>query len=388
MQEKAEAMRPRRMVLIARPLGMHPAFLFPEKAGKDYEATRYLKIMEPLRGDFTVISGISHVGYPTVHGTDAALFSGVSPVGQHWNNDFRNSVSLDHVVAERVGALTRVPSLFVGTGPAVSCNHKGIGNPRFSSATALFKELFIDGTPAEVARETRRLEDGQSILDDLRGQLKALNQRVGADDRDRIDSYTTSIREAEGRLRQYQQWAGKPKPKVEYKPQDYNSELITEVERQWYDIARLALQTDTTRTVVISHNESRAKIGNEVLDHHGASHHGQDEKKIEQLASIEEAEMKVLSDFLQSLRSLKEGTETLLDKTIVVSASNLSNASAHRTDNLPVIVAGGGFKHQGHVAFDKKNNKQLSNLYVRMLQQLNIDLPAFGCSNGALAELG
>jgi len=72
---------------------------------------------------------------------------------------------------------------------------------------------------------------------------------------------------------------------------------------------------------------------------------------------------------------------------MVLSASNLSNASAHRTDNLPVIIAGGGLKHQGHLAFDKKNNKELSNLYVRMLQQLNIDTPGFGCSTGVLADL-
>jgi len=89
---KIEAMAPRRMVLIARPLGMHPAFLFPEKAGKDYETTRYLKFLEPLRGDFTAFSGISHLEYPTVHGTDVAIFTGVSPSGQHWNNEFRNSV--------------------------------------------------------------------------------------------------------------------------------------------------------------------------------------------------------------------------------------------------------------------------------------------------------
>jgi len=385
--EKAEALAPRRMVLIARPLGMHPAFFFPEKPGKDYEASRYLKIMEPLRGEFTVMSGMSHLGYPTVHGTDIALFTGVSPAGQHWNNDFRNSVSLDHFVAERVGILTRVPSLVVGTGPAVSCNHKGIGNPREQRATELFKDLFVDGTAAEVAREVRRMQDGHSILDDVRDQLKTLNDRVGPEDRDRIDSYTTSIREAEQRLQQYQKWAGKPKPKVDYKPQEYDPTLIVDVERQWYDLARLALQTDTTRTIVISHNEGRAKIGSEVLDHHGASHHSQDEKKIEQLASIEEAEMKVLADFLQSLKSITEGEKNLLDKTMVLSASNLSNASAHRTDNLPVIIAGGGLKHQGHMAFDRKNNKELSNLYVRMLQQLNIDVPQFGCSTGALADL-
>ncbi len=382
-------MTPRRMMLIGRPLGIHGPYFFPAKEGKDYEATRYLKLFEPLRGEFTVFSGMSHVGYFNGHSTDVALFTGAPVIGIRSDKDLHNTVSLDHVVAEKIGRQTRFPSLILSNGPAMSWNHKGVANPPQKSATAVFKQLFINGTPDEVTREVRRLDDGQSILDGVRDQLKGFSQRLGADDRDRIDLFTTSIREAEQRLQQDQAWATKPKPKVDYVSKEVDPAQLMERERQWYDIARLALQNDSTRTILLSHDEGhKAVVSGQTLDHHEASHHGQDEKKIENLALVEETEMKVLSEFLQGLKAIKEGEQTLLDKTMVLSASNLSNASAHYTNNLPVMLAGGGFNHTGHVAFDKKNNKELSNLYLRMLQKMDVDVPAFGGSTGVVSEVG
>lgn len=388
-EEKAENLAPRRMVLIGRPLGLHAPHLFPEKAGKDYEATRYLKLFEPLRGEFSVISGISHLGYPSGHFTDVALFTGVGPAGVRSERDVRNTVSLDYFVAQHVGRQTRVPSLVLGSGLPMSWNFKGVANPALTRVTSLFKQLFIDGTPDEVARETRKLEDGQSILDGVRGQMKTLSRKLGASDRDRIDLFASSIREAEQRLQQDQAWTHKPKPKVDYKPQEFDGAMMVERERQWYDIVRLVLQTDTSRVVLLVHGEGgNPKIPGLTIGHHDASHHGQDENKIEQLAIVEEAEMKAFADFLSSLKGVQENGRTLLEKSSVVIASNLGNASAHKTDNLPVIVAGGGFKHPGHVAFDRKNNKALSNLYLRMVHQMGIDAPSFGSSSGEMSELG
>ena len=177
--EKAEAMTPRRMMLIGRPLGIHGPFFFPTKEGKDYEATRYLKLFEPLRGEFTVFSGMSHVGYFNGHSTDVALFTGAPVIGIRSDKDLHNTVSLDHVVAEKIGRQTRFPSLILSNGPAMSWNHKGVANPPQKSATAVFKQLFINGTPDEVVREVRRLDDGQSILDGVRDQLKGFSQRRG-----------------------------------------------------------------------------------------------------------------------------------------------------------------------------------------------------------------
>ena len=117
------------------------------------------------------------------------------------------------------------------------------------------------------------------------------------------------------------------------------------------------------------------------------SHHGRDETKIEQLALIEEAELKRFNGFLGNLKGSDLGGPSLLDRTTVFFASNLSNASAHTCDNLPIILAGGGFRHGGHMAFDRKENTPLSNLFVRMLQQHDIETDRFGTSTGVLSEV-
>ncbi|HYG77661.1 MAG TPA: DUF1552 domain-containing protein [Planctomycetota bacterium] len=386
--EKSEALMPRRMVLIGRPLGLHAPFLFPEKAGIDHEETRYTKVLQPIKGSYTVISGISHVGYPQGHFPEVALFTGVSPAGVRSERDIRNTVSVDYFVADRVGRETRVPSLVLGSS-AMSWNYKGVANPALGSSSQVFKQLFVTGTPDEIAREVRRLDDGQSILDGVRDQMKSLSNKLSASDRDRIDLFASSIREAEQRLQQDQAWAQKPKPKVDYKVQNFEHAQMIERERQWYDLVRLALQTDSTRVVLLMHGEGNgAKIPGLNINHHDASHHGQDENKIEQLAIVEEAELKAFADFITDMKKTDENGKSLLDKSSIVLASNLGNASAHKTDNLPVILAGGGFKHQGHLAFDRKSNKQLSNLYLRMIHQMGIEAPSFGCSNGALSDLG
>jgi hypothetical protein len=123
------------------------------------------------------------------------------------------------------------------------------------------------------------------------------------------------------------------------------------------------------------------------LGHHDASHHGKDETKIEQLAIIEETELQQLSRFLTTMQQVSEGDSNLFDRTSILNVSNLSNASAHTCENLPVILAGGGYKHHGHVLKDLKDNTPLSNLYVRMLQQTGIDTEEFGASEGVLSDV-
>jgi hypothetical protein len=389
-EAKAEAMYPKRMLLIGRPLGLHTPFLFPEKAGKDYEATRYLKPLQDHRADFTVFSGMSHRGYNAGHTADLALLTGVAPEGMR-SGDIRNTVSLDQEAASRLGGDTRYASLQLGGGD-LSWNRKGVKLPSESRAPQVFKQLFIDGTPAEVAREIQKIETGQSILDGVRDQAKDLAKTLGPGDKQRLELMLTSIREAEQRLQQDQAWVRKPKPKVGVKPftEDHVSDgKMLDRERQWFDLVHLALQTDSTRVIALylwSHNE-RLDLPGLTLAHHDASHHGQDDSKIKQLALVEEAEMKLFADFLAKMKATDEGGVPLLDRTVVFHASALGNASAHTNDNLPVILAGGGFKHAGHVAFDRKNNKPMSNLFVRMLRQVGIEADRFGSSTGALSEV-
>ena len=388
-ETKAAAMSPARLVLIGRPLGFHAPLFFPEKPGLGYESTRYLKKLDKHRGDFTVFSGIAHRGYPGGHGTHPGLFTAVRPEGIR-QGDLRNTISLDQLVASRAGNETRFASLVLGGGD-LAWNQKCVKVPSEDRATQVFKALFVQGTPAEVAKEMKKIASGQSILDGVRDQAKTLSQNLGSSDRDRLDLLLSSIREAEDRLAQDEAWINKPKPKVEAKPftEDYaDARMITRTQ-QWFDLVHLALQTDSTRVINLSlwSHAAVSDVPGLTLTHHDASHHGQDEVKIEQLAKIEETEMEVFAGLLAKLKGTAENERTLLDRTSIVYASSLGNASAHTVDNLPVILAGGGYKHAGHLAFNRKDNYQLANVYVRMLQQLKFETDKFGNSDGVLSEV-
>jgi hypothetical protein len=124
------------------------------------------------------------------------------------------------------------------------------------------------------------------------------------------------------------------------------------------------------------------------IGHHDASHHGKDPGKIDQLGRYEEKEYRNFATFLDGLHEAREDDTTLLERTQVLFTSNLGDAAKHSSDNLPVLLAGGGHKHVGHLAFERDKNQPLSNLYVRMLQKMGIDTEQFGSSTGALGELG
>jgi hypothetical protein len=386
-EAKKALAQPPRMLLVSRPLGLYTPFFFPEKTGKDYEPSRYLKLLQAHREHFTVFSGMSH-RYPAGHFAEVGLMTGVHP--DHIRpNEIRNGISLDQEVASHLGGQTRFASLVLGGGD-VAWNRRGVRVPSQSRPTQVFRQLFIQGTPEDQARELRRIKDGQSILDDVRGQVKTLNHKLGESDRERLESYLASVREAEQRLQQDEMWTKSPKPKVDVPAptNDFGGPQLLQRSRQWYDLVHLALKTDSTRVISLHlGSQERPEIEGVMLPHHDASHHGQEPTKLEQLALIEEAELKVLGEFLDKLKASADGERTLLDRTGVFYASNLGNSSSHDNTNLPILLAGGGFKHQGHVAFDRRNNTLLSNLYVRMLHQMGIEAKSFGASTGIVSEV-
>src|SRR5262245_41220701 len=190
----ANDVAPRRMVLVGRPLGMYAPNFFPEQAGREYEPSRYLKALVPHKHDFTVISGMSH-RYASGHFAEVGLFTGVHPDFIR-PSDIRNSISLDQEVAAHVGGETRFGVLNLGGGDVV-WNRRGVRLPAEQRATQVFRKLFIRGTPEEEAREMHRIQEGQSILDEVRGQVQSIGARLGTADRRKLDLYLASIREAE-----------------------------------------------------------------------------------------------------------------------------------------------------------------------------------------------
>src|SRR5262249_20722508 len=257
--------------------------------------------------------------------------------------------------------------------------------------SSVFAALFLEGRPDEVQAQARRLRDGQSILDTVRDQARKLQPALGANDRDKLDEYFTSVRELEQRLVQAEEWSKKPKPKVDAKPPQNitNGADLVGKSRVWFDLIHLALQTDSTRLVTLQllGTSSVPPVPGVTYGHHDLSHHGQDPTKIAQLKVVELEKMKTLHDFLAKLKQTKEEGVSLLDRTMVFFSSNLGNAATHAVKNMPVLLVGGGFKHGQHLAFDPKDPPPLCNLYVTMLQRLGIEADKFGSSTGTLLGL-
>jgi hypothetical protein len=156
-----------------------------------------------------------------------------------------------------------------------------------------------------------------------------------------------------------------------------------------FTIIRLALQTDCTRgmSLAIRGRDIRPPIEGVTDDHHNISHHGNDPKKIEQLKIIEKSEMKALRDFLADLDAARDGDGSLLETTQVLVGSNLGSAAWHDTHDLPIILAGGGWKHGRHVAGDPKNNTPLGKRFVSMLQRFGVETDSFGSGQGTIDGL-
>jgi hypothetical protein len=251
--------------------------------------------------------------------------------------------------------------------------------------------LFVAGTPEEKAATMRRIEAGGSVLDLILDKAKRLEKSTAAEDRARLEQYFQSVRELEGRLQRNIEWENRPKPKVDYpQPKDIaDANEVIARSKLMFDLIRLASQTDSTRVVTLSLSTFSIVphvpgVKNET---HGLTHHGNEPDKIAELRKIEEAQMSAFGDLLKAFQSVTETGGTLLDRTQILYGSCLGNANSHSNQNLPLILAGGGFKHGQHLAFDTQNNTPMANLLVTMLQGLGIEAEKFSSSTGTLTTL-
>lgn len=379
----------RRMIAMCAPLGIHTPLLFPQKSGRDYEVTRYLEPLQPVREKFSVISGLMHPMVDGGHAAEKSFLTGAAHPGQP---SFRNTISADQYAAERMGHLTRFPFLTLsGNSGGISYTRSGVQIPAETRPSRVFNRLFLEGSAEEKANQMRRIKDGQSILDLVGGQLKSIERKASKADHQTLDQYTTSVRELEQRMVLAEEWAKRPKPKVDQKtPSDIEDRAeFTKRMEILYELMALAIQTDSTRLITV-----KGAGGNEVVNlkgvddgWHNLSHHGKDPEKIDKLAIIEHEEMRLLAQFLQKLDSIQEGDRTLLDQTAILMGSNLGNASSHNNTNLPIIAAGGHFKHGQHLAFDEQSAPPLANLLVSFLQHMQLEVDEFSSGHGTLRGL-
>lgn len=387
----------RRMLLISNNLGVLPGPFFPKQTGPDYALSPLLKNLEPFRKEFTVFSGLSHPAVSGGHSTENCFLTGAKdPTG----SGFRNTVSLDQYAIEHLGQRTRFPTLNLGVNidrgnRSLSWSRDGVLLPAEDKPSALFRKMFIKGRPQETEHRLQRLKERGSILDTLRADAKRLQARSGQEDKTRLDQYFTSIRELEQGLTIAGEWETRPKPMTRQPaPEDIldRAQFFPKLDLM-LRMAQLAFESDSTRIVTLMADAFATpvfEINDEeksLTGYHNLSHHGQSPEKIRQLEKTDHRQMKTLAGLFQQLRETREPTGPLLDSTMILYGSNMGDANIHNCDNLPILLAGGGFRHGQHLAFDPRNNQPLCRLYLSMLQQMGIETDTFSSGQGSLPGL-
>jgi len=385
-----QALPPKRFVAMTLGLGLHAANLNPVEAGKNYTASRYLRAIDDLRDRFTVISGTSHPGVGGGHRAEACILT-ANPMGS--SGRAKNSISIDQHLAKFLGGETRFPSLVLSSSgnDSPSYTENGAMVPAVSSPSAVFDQLFTNGTRTEREKQAVLVREGRSIMDLVQEDAKQLQKELGQSDRDRLDQFFSSVRNLENRMAASESWAERLKPKVKAdRPIDIqNSRDFIGQQNLMSDVVRLALETDSTRFIVyhLGGSSGVVPIPGVQQGYHGLSHHGLDEEKLEQLAIVESAIISSWGNFLRGLQRTSDGDGDLLDHTSVLLTSNLGNASNHSNKNMPVMLAGGGFRHGQHLAFDQRRNYPLPNLFVSLMQQMGLEESQFASGTGTMTGL-
>jgi hypothetical protein len=376
----------RRFVAVGNLLGFQQKSFFPSTEGPNYESTTLLKPLESLRDHMTVYRGLDH-GIKGGHFAVHSFLSGVLHSEARDRED--GNVTLDQYLAEKVGDQTRFPSLTVGSeggihgGCQLSWTRSGVRVPPITNPADLFDRLFANDSPQR--RQERKGENKlhRSILDAVNDEAKGLSRKVNREDREKLDEYFTSIRDVEKRLDLRHRWADHEKPDAPFeKPANKNT--VDDLP-MLYELIALALQTDSTRIATL-------EIGGSFLpqnlgidkSYHSLSHHGNKEDAIAHLIKLETYQIEQYGKFLGRLAAIQDGEGTLLDSTSVLFGSGIGSGNSHTNSDLPVILAGGGYKHGDFKKVESRglNKVRLCNLYVDLAQRMGIETDSFGNSTG------
>ena len=374
---------PRRLVCIGNHLGFYPGNFFPKAAGKNYVATSTLKPLEAHRDQLTVFSHLDH----GLNGGHKAVQGFLTSIKKEEAAGFpEKNISLDQAAAEHVGSSTRFPSINTGIlkGTDMCWSRAGVHVPPINNPATLFRGLFVNSPQSAREAERTRLKHRASVLDALRDSASVLNRTLNAADRDKLDQYLTSVRDVERRLQMSKEWLNRPKPKAPIdEVLDEERQHIDEV-ALLYDLMALALQTDSTRVATLETGLGFRTAELDLGAYHGLSHHGKSKDRIGQLQVVEAFLTTKLSNFISRLKEAK-----IFDNTLVVFGSGMSDGSRHSNRNLPVLLAGGGFKHQGHVVCPTEQHKRvpLSNLWLSVLQWFGSETDRFGRSTGTFSPM-
>lgn len=389
---------PMRMVCTGLNFGLVPQRFFPEQTGPNYTFTERLQPLQELASDFTVFSGLDHgVNAQGGHGGVHAYLSGV--LSKHSAGMPESNISIDQKAVQLVGSETRYPSLQLASSHdpnnLISWTASGVAVPPVTNVETIYRLLFQKVDPESRSQAQTAYADRTSILDLVKTDADYLKRKVGKRDRQKLERYFDSVRAVENRLEQSSQWLNEPKPHVDYRLPT-NAKSLNFVDRVplYYDLIALALQTDSTRIVTLALGDIGANFGGFDISrgYHQLTHHGKVPEYLKELSVIEQFHMQQFARFLNQLKAIREPNgKTLLDNTMVLFGSGMGNASSHSNKNLPLILAGGDFRHGEHRSYFRdaaqRDATPAGNLFVSMLQRFGMELEQFGLATSTLTGL-
>ncbi len=403
-----------RMAFVYVPNGVHMPEWTPSAEGAGFEFPRILEPVADFKNDLMVLSGLTHKNGralgdgPGDHARAASTFlTGVHPK-KTFGADIKVGISADQVAAQAVGKATRFPSIELGCedgrqvgncDSGYSCAYSNSISWRTESSPMppevnprlVFERLFagIDTseTPAERAKRQRY---NKSILDFVTEDTQKLKGELGPTDRRKLDEYLYAVREIERRIEASERDSKTIVPSMEAPfgvPVEYADHV-----RLMFDLMAVAFQTDLTRIATFmmareGSNRTYREIG--ISDgHHSLTHHRNDAAMIEKVAKINRLHMEQFAYFLNKLKNTPDGDGTLLDHSMIVYGSGLSDGNRHQHNDLPVLVAGranGAFHPGRHLRYPTET--PMTNLFLSMLDQMGVKPESIGDSNGKLEHL-
>jgi len=377
----------------------------PKDDGPNYTLSPTLEALKDYRTDFTVLSGLGHPLCTGGHsGADTWLTA--ANLKSKPGADYTNSISADQLAAELHGKKTRFPSLQIGdmsgTGGAghshtLSFDVRGTPLPAENSPRRLFERLFVPDTAGDKQAALKRYAERRSIIDDLADESAALNKKLGAKDKQKLDEYLSSVRQTEKQVERMQSWVDVPKPEVKDTGLQLGSKPMDGHDRpMWLDVmlelSYLAFVTDLTRVITFEWSREAGGYGGGGENHHELSHHGGDPGMLSKLATIDRFHLSKLGRFLGMLKSTAEGDGTVLDRTVVVYGSGMNSGTGgdHSPKNLPLLIAGGhklGLKLGRHLKHDPNKHPPLSNVLLSVVQKVGVEGARFADATGTLSGL-
>ncbi len=404
---------PKRMGFVYVPNGMNMADWLPTTTGTDFELPMILQPLKNVRDQINVLSNLGQdKASPNGDGAgdharaSAAFLTGCQP-RKTSGSDIHAGISVDQVAAQRIGNLTRLPSLELGcdSGQQVGNCDSGYScaysyNISWKSPSTplppeidpkqVFDRLFNNGHKSETLEmRIRRERRSKSILDFVLEDAKSLSQKLGSGDRRKLDEYMTAVRELEQRIDRTGKFehvdVGMSSPTGI--PSTYPEHI-----RLMYDLMALGFQTDSTRisTFVVSHdgdNKGYPFVG-VPEGHHDLSHHGGNDEKKAKIAKINRFHLEQFAYFIEKLKNTKEGSGSLLDNCMIVYGSGIEDGNSHRHSDLPVLLAGkgGGTISTGrHIRYSKST--PMNNLFLSMLDRIDVHTERIGDSTSRLTHL-